>query len=322
MLRTGTFATAAALAAVATLTPSALAAPAPIHIAGTGADGVFVRPTPDTSQPAIGWMPEGAGPDYHCFTYGQLVGNVSVWFNVTYNGVTGFYASYFDDSHYQSEAELTDTYGVPKCGAEAPPSTPSPSPVPPAASASQPGVSYNRDAAVSWAVSHWHDKPPANSACTWYVSQALWAGGLPQSGTWTGSGSHRGRVRTYPGSLTAWSTPDFVNYVRRTFPRSTYTELDFKANRVPAAQKGDVILYSWDGSSSVADLDHAALVVNIVAGQYPEVSEWGTNDRGPFAGQSPYFKRGWTWSEKNHSWLQSPHEYPHVRAFLLHINTA
>lgn len=123
---------AAALLMLLTWVPGALAISAPIHIHGTGRDGVLLRPTPDTSHPGVGWMAEGTSPDYHCFTYGQMVGSVNVWFNVTHSGITGYYASYWDDSSYHSEAELTAKYGIPKCGAAAPPLPPSPSPPPPA----------------------------------------------------------------------------------------------------------------------------------------------------------------------------------------------
>jgi hypothetical protein len=110
---------------------AALAISAPIHIHGTGGEGVFIRPTPDTSHPAIGWMPEGASPDFHCFAWGQNIGGVPIWFNVTYNGVTGYYASFYDDSSYHSNEELTAKYGVPLCGAAAPAPPPS-APAPPA----------------------------------------------------------------------------------------------------------------------------------------------------------------------------------------------
>jgi hypothetical protein len=108
---------------------------APIHIHGTGGEGVFIRPEPNTSHPAVGWMPEGASPDYHCFIWGQNINGVPIWFNVTYSGVTGYYASYYDDSSYHSNEELTAKYGIPLCGSSspAPPSTPTPpatSPVP------------------------------------------------------------------------------------------------------------------------------------------------------------------------------------------------
>jgi hypothetical protein len=115
----------AVLVVILTLPVSASAIPAPIHIANTGGEGVFIRPEANTGRPAIGWMPEGASPDFHCFAWGQNINGVPIWFNVTYNGVTGYYASYYDDSSYHSNEELTAKYGVPLCG-QAPPSTPPP----------------------------------------------------------------------------------------------------------------------------------------------------------------------------------------------------
>lgn len=127
----------AALGGLLATAATALAISAPIHIHGTGGEGVFIRPTPDTSRPAIGWMPEGASPDFHCFAWGQNIGGVPIWFNVTYNGVTGYYASFYDDSSYHSNEELTAKYGVPLCGSAPAPTpgspSPSPSPSPPTA---------------------------------------------------------------------------------------------------------------------------------------------------------------------------------------------
>lgn len=129
----------AALCALASLcmflnAASAAAISAPIHIANTGGEGVFIRPEANTSQPAIGWIPEGASPDYNCFAWGQVVNGVPIWFNVNYNGKTGYYASYYDDSSYHSNEELTAKYGVPLCGSGPVAPTATPAPVPPASS--------------------------------------------------------------------------------------------------------------------------------------------------------------------------------------------
>lgn len=113
-------------------TPKAHSISAPIHISGTAGEGVFIRPEANTSRPAIGWMPEGASPDYHCFVWGQNINGVPIWFNVTYNGVTGYYASYYDDSSYHSNEELTAKYGIPLCGSGAPTPPPSSPGTPPA----------------------------------------------------------------------------------------------------------------------------------------------------------------------------------------------
>jgi uncharacterized protein YraI len=151
----------------------ALAISAPIHIANTGGEGVFIRPEPNTSQPAIGWIPEGASPDYNCFAWGQNVNGVPIWFNVNYNGKTGYYASYYDDSSYHSNEELTAKYGVPLCGS-APPSTPSApptsspgaDPAPPPSSSPPPSAGglvfsiFNADGGVYYRRSpDWSDTP-------------------------------------------------------------------------------------------------------------------------------------------------------------------
>jgi hypothetical protein len=188
-------------------------------------------------------------------------------------------------------------------------------------------IHFNRSAAVAWAKAHAEDTPPADSACTWFVSNALWAGGLPDSSAtpWNSFAFHRGRIRNYPGSLTAWSTPLFVSYIRKTFPRSTYTELDLRAGHtnVPAAHPGDVILYDWNGKSSVknwSNLDHAALVMwDAPHSQYPEVAEWGADDFLAWGVAVNYKSRGWTWSKVSNKWLQEKH--PNTKAFLLHIDT-
>lgn len=87
----------------------------PIHIAGAGAKGVALRAAPDTTQPEIIRIPDGATPDYKCFTYGQVITGHPIWFYVTFQGKTGFYASHYDDAHYSSDADLTARYGVPLC---------------------------------------------------------------------------------------------------------------------------------------------------------------------------------------------------------------
>jgi hypothetical protein len=106
------------------LASPAFAVTANIHIHGTAPENqVNIRPQPNTSQAPIGAIPEGASPDYNCYTYGEVIGSVPVWFSVNYNGVTGYYASYYDDSSYNSEDELTAKYGIQKWGATPPPRT-------------------------------------------------------------------------------------------------------------------------------------------------------------------------------------------------------
>jgi hypothetical protein len=296
-----------------------MAVTAPIHIRGTGGDGVLIRPTPSASQPGVGWMPEGASPDYNCFTYGDVVGGVPVWFSVNYNGKTGYYASFYDDSHYQSESELSSQYGIPKCGAASPAPPPAPDPTQtPTRGVPIPAVQFNRDATRAWALGHAKDRPPNGTSCTWFISQALWEGGLPQSRLWSKAA---GTFRTVPGTATAWQTPAFVQYVRLHFPRSTYQEISLRDNKVPTAQIGDVIVYDWDGkatTSVVSGLDHASLVTGIASGQYPLVSEWSADGTNALR----YSQRGWTWSQVHGMWLQSEPSARNTKAFLLHIDAS
>jgi Putative amidase domain len=305
------------------LVSRASAMSAPIQISKTGGEGVLLHSEPNGASARLGLIPEGASPDYSCFVWGETVNSVPIWFKVSYSGLTGYYSSAYDNSSYQSNAELTSKYGIPLCGqAAAGGSTGSSGASPLPASAS----SFDRTAAVSWAEAHATATPPAASACTWFVSQALWAGGLAKTAAWTSSGSH-GHVPILtrrPGTVDAWAIPNFVNYMRATYPRSTYTELNFHVNDVPLAEPGDVIVYDWEGTSSVtntAGLDHAALVVgDAPGGHYPEVAEWGAHDAGVLGRAVSYKKRGWTWSVIHHSWLQEVSGYSHVKAFLLHIN--
>jgi uncharacterized protein YraI len=114
---------------------------APIHISGTAGEGVFIRSGPSTSYTRIGWMPEGASPDYNCFVWGESINGVPIWFNVNYNGVNGYYASFYDDSSYQSNEELTAKYGINLCGSPAAGAPPSAPPPPAAAPPSAPPAS-------------------------------------------------------------------------------------------------------------------------------------------------------------------------------------
>jgi len=61
-------------------------------------------------------MPPGTSPDFNCWTQGQNIGGVDVWFSINYHGVTGYYASYYDNSSYSTDTQITSKYGIPHCG--------------------------------------------------------------------------------------------------------------------------------------------------------------------------------------------------------------
>jgi hypothetical protein len=169
---------------------------------------------------------------------------------------------------------------------------------------------YDRTAAVSWALQNAQDPQAASALCTWFVSEALWAGGLPQTSDWKA------------GTSDATYVPGLVQYMKENYS-VTWTNItsDLTTNAVPQAETGDIIVYSWNGD---ATLDHMAFVVGIASGDYPEVAEWGQFNFIPdvwdylFDPSSPYVERGWTYSSVNNEWLQV--EFPHMTAYLLHIN--
>jgi uncharacterized protein YraI len=99
-------------AAIAMTAGPAAAKSAPIKTT----DYVNVRPGPSTSSGSpLAVMPPGTSPDYNCWAQGQNIGGVDVWFNVNYHGVTGYYASYYDNSSYSTDSQITSKYGIPPC---------------------------------------------------------------------------------------------------------------------------------------------------------------------------------------------------------------
>lgn len=178
-------------------------------------------------------------------------------------------------------------------------------------------MQYNRTAAVNWALGHAQDAPGVfdASGCTWFVSNAFWAGGFPTDDMWTPDGEHKSRVRTTPGSVAAWAAPEFLEYITEHYDFHE-VPLDFNDNSVPGAEAGDFIAYDWEGDGNV---DHLALVTNISSGNYPEVSEWGVGHTiyEWIPGPASYVKRGWTYSENDSDYLQARH--PNIRATLYHV---
>ncbi|GIH06414.1 hypothetical protein Rhe02_44810 [Rhizocola hellebori] len=149
---------------------------------------------------------------------------------------------------------------------------------------------YNRASATSWALAHWNDPEyyPGND-CTWFVSQALWIGGLPQTATW------------YPHSVEAVNADSFKNaLVRANF--ATIRELSWSDYTAGGAQIGDVIGYDWNPDGR---FDHVAIVTSI-SSQIPIVTQHSVANPG----------RQW-WKDSNGNLLQN--SMPGSRVYLLHV---
>lgn len=183
-----------------------------------------------------------------------------------------------------------------------------------------PEVAYDREAAASWALAHAQDRQSFSySGCAWFVSQALWYGGLPENDQWHGDGI-RG-PRRVPGTATATVAPMLVQHlVDKGYATVIPLYQDrFAQNAIPEAQVGDVIAYDWEGSGGIdlPAIDHLSIITNITAGGYPEVSEWGTASSSNLY-RSTYSKRGWTWSANSKDWLQATE--PKVIAYLVQFS--
>lgn len=333
------------VAAPSAVTPAAAATPAPIHIAGTGSVGaVNIRSASNTGGAVLGSIPEGATPTYNCFKHDEVVNGVPIWFNVTYNGVTGFYSSAFDDAHYQSDAELTAKYGVPSCNGSSSQSSSSQEDSQPATSpsggalgvsAASPSTAfYDRTTAVSWAVANYNHQPliQNNGDCTWYVSQALWAGGLPDSADWTKYSPngvlgnnleaaakaliHGGYSPTDPinPTINATNADDLVRYLVAA-GLATKTPITWSDNTTNGAQLGDLIAYDWNHGSD-GTIDHVAIVTGYAPGtHFPTVSQHSQNR----------LNRYWSFDPTSNGWIENAKEYQAAdghgapQAWLIHI---
>ena len=121
----------AVLLGLAVITGSGMAVAIPasaqttaIHIAGTAGQGVRLREAPNTSGAILATIPEGAAPPIQCAVSGQSVSGVSIWMKTTWSGRTGFFSSFYDDSHYSSWADLHNRYGIDQCAPSNPTSPP------------------------------------------------------------------------------------------------------------------------------------------------------------------------------------------------------
>lgn len=293
------------------------------HVYRTDGDGVWLHDNPGLHTPKEVVMPEGAEFDVRCFNPGgDPVNGNALWLTGFYDGRQGSTTDYYVDTHWKTTQDLKDQ-GIPECGQEAQQESDDPNPQPAAPLQGHEANPSNNDVldrqrAVNWALANAQDQPPSNGSCTWFVSQALWQGGLRKTDEWTSVGAYGNKFKTallgseLSGTYDAWNVPAFMDYMRKTYKDSTFRELNFSENAVPDAQVGDVIFYDWGKGEGIS---HATIITNIADGQYPEISEWSVQSDGTLP--SPYAKRGWTYSELSHHWLQW--KYPHIKAYLLHI---
>lgn len=127
MQKLDTYRAASALGTAAVVAGSLVlgAGPAMADHGITTTANVNLRTGPGTQYPSVGIVPRGTSPAYQCWTRGQSVAGVSVWFKVVHGGQTGYISSYYDDSHYPRAEDIQRLYGIPSCDTQ-PPTTPTP----------------------------------------------------------------------------------------------------------------------------------------------------------------------------------------------------
>ncbi len=294
-------------------------------------EGVYWRSEPNWSaaERISGFgVYNGTTIEVHCYQSGTTVEGSAdtMWEQATDVGGPGYGSGWLNE-HFINDGQPINqpSPGVPPCGgtSAAPPSSPPPGSG--GSSSSPPNAFFNREGAVYWAMTHAKDSQPRLSMCAWFVSHALWAGGLPkQPGVWTDAGRYGHTGAT--GTPAEWLVPNLKSYLSSHFS-SSYSDItaNLTTNAVPQAESGDLIFYDWEHQPGEG-ITHVAIVVKIAPGNYPEVAEMGQFDFGVRDSignlfnpvNSSYQKRGWTWSQVNHHWLQW--KYPHMKAYLLHFN--
>lgn len=149
-------------------------------------------------------------------------------------------------------------------------------------------AAINRSAAVSWAIKNYKAKERfRGNDCTWFVSQALWAGGVKKSSAWNG-----------PEDVAAINANAFKNYVRDK-GLGTVKEVRWSDNTAGRAALGDVIAYDWFNAktgTTRADgtIDHLAIVTKLNAQGYPSVTQHSV----------ARLNRYWSWDPGAATWIE------------------
>ena len=273
-----------------------------------------LRSAPAADGTLLTVMPANSSPDYLCYIHSQSVtigqGYTDLWFKAAYSGQVGYYSSVFDDVPLSRQHSLELYYGIGDCRLVGESNDP-------IVWLAQ-NTTFNRSASASWALAHAQDRQPFTfSACTWFVSQALWAGGFTQSENWNSVERH-GSAGYLPGTPSATAAPALIAYLKSGYSVSE-VDLDFtpNGNSVSLAQPGDIVEYSWNDKDGFT-IDHLALVVNVLDNGYMEVSEWGTITPPDYF--SDYVKRGFSWSVNSNTWLQYAKGVTFLKGKLLHFN--
>lgn len=158
------------------------------------------------------------------------------------------------------------------------------------------------------------DPPTFGADCTYFVSRALYHGGLDETSRWNfdssdpeNVGGGRFGAFTRP-TATATVADKLTDYLVKEAKVATKIPLNWRKNEVPQASVGDLIAYDWDNGAD-GTIDHLSMITGFSAknGQYPLVSQHTPEQR----------DRGWTWAASDGTWIESAR--PGAKVFLIHF---
>lgn len=253
---------------------------------------VNVRNGAGTEYAKIDQISAGASVTLECYSYGSQVqgpyGTTNLWYKLK-----GYDNGWINDGYIYTGSDEPVTG---KCGETAPKLKPA-----------TPLQNYDRSAAVQWAHDNVHADPRYPNDCTWFVSQALWAGGLPKSSDWTSNITSLSTKEPYLTQPRAATGADYLkNYLVNDTGMATITELSWSDNTAGGAQPGDIIAYDWDNGADGV-IDHLAIVTGATSEGYPLVSQHTTAQ----------YDRYWSYSESGKDWIENAEKG--ARVYLIHI---
>lgn len=271
--------------------------------------GIFPRSAPSMDSAKVGSaVSDGAQVSAVCETEGQLVSS-DVATNEVWDRLTDgtYLPNVFLATGHQSW-----TPGLRRCSELD------------GAAAATPGPVYQQieelkyipQLAQEWALAHVNDTEKyKESDCTWFVSQALWAGNLPKDSTWDSDGhwTANAQLWTAPGqgpTAAAANADAFFRYMKGKPELAQVSDITWSDNSADGAALGDVIAYDWNDGAD-GSIDHLAIVTGFTPDGNPVVSQHTPAQA----------NRYWSYSEGAHKWIEFAYAGGHgaPRAYLIHI---
>ncbi|MFI6072092.1 amidase domain-containing protein [Actinoplanes sp. NPDC051343] len=236
-------------------------------VTGTGGQGLKVRADPyDATTQPVSVLADGTPFSAVCAVRGRDVFGNNVWHRISVP-VQGWIADFYTTTPGFNQY----LPGEPEC--------------------------YHRTTARDWAYAHYLDDErfPGND-CTWFVSQALWAGQVPRTSAWTDQ----------PAPTVPAVRADALKNTVVQAGYATIREVGWTDVTAGGAQVGDLIAYDWAGAPDGV-IDHLAIVTSLDAQGAPSVTQHSLARK----------DRYWSWDPGENKPISASH--PGSRVYLIHV---